>query len=315
MNTKLPPPTFNEINALFTNVDTEVVWKKAMDIVKRTSPEYDASLVRPIFDDVMLLFHGEYPGYSAIKTMYHDLPHTLDVFLCSIRLMHGMHMSGTRFGADEISLVLIATLMHDVGYAQRIGVEDTGTGAQFTRYHVTRGIEFMQHYLANTNCPPAYASSLKFVMRSTDTEFPFQNISFPDQRTRLLGQIVGTADIVGQMADRTYLEKLQYLYLEFKEAKMGDYESPYDLMCKTKNFYEIIREKLDTAYDGLYTKLSFFFLDTMGVSNNFYLESIEKNVAYLSKVTALDEEQYQTILKREITEKSARKGPKSSNGT
>jgi hypothetical protein len=297
MNTIPAPSALAEIDTLFSNVDPEVVWHKAMGIIQRISPDFDPSLSRTIFYDVMLLFHGKFPGYGAIKTMYHDLPHTLDVFLCSMRLMHGMHVSGIHFSDEEILLVFIATLMHDIGYAQREGEED-GTGAQFTKSHVTRGIDFMQDYLDELKCPPTYASSLKFIMRSTDVDFPFKDISFPDQRTRLLAQIVGTADIVGQMADRTYPEKLQYLYLEFKEANIGDYQSTYDLMCQTKNFYEVIREKLDSAYEGLYTKLSFFFLDTMGVNKNFYLESIEKNIAFLLKVTTLNEEQYYSALKR-----------------
>jgi hypothetical protein len=42
----------------------------------------------------------------------------------------------------------------------------------------------------------------------------------------------------------------------------------------------------------------------MGVENNYYLESIEKNLAYLSKVTEHDEE-YLSMLKRGgIAEKS-----------
>lgn len=297
MNTNPPPFTLGEIDTIFSNVDPEVVWHKAMGIVMRISPDYDSSLTRAVFKDVMRLFRGEYPGYFAIQTPYHDQRHTLDVFMCAIRLMHGMHLSGTRFDDQDISLVLIATLMHDLGYAQHEG-EEGGTGAQFTRSHVSRGIDFMRNYLGNLNCPPAYAESLKFIMRSTDVDFPFQNIGFPDQRSRLLGQIVGTADIVGQMADRAYLEKLQYLYLEFKEANLGDYQSTYDLLCKTRSFYEFTLEKLDGTYNSLYTKLSFYFLDTMGVDNNYYLESIEKNIAYLSKITALNEEQYQAMLKR-----------------
>ncbi len=297
MNINPPPPDSAEIGALFHNVDPDVVWGKAMDIIIRISPDYDFSQIRGIFNDVMILFHGDYPGYSAIKTQYHNLPHTLDVLLCSLRLMRGMHVSGIHFSDDDISMVMIATLMHDVGYAQGHD-EIEGTGAQFTKFHVARGIAFMHNYLNNIDCPSNYAPSLKFIMRTTDSNFPFEKIAFPDERTRLLGQIVGTADIVGQMADRTYLEKLQYLYQEFKEANLGGFQSSYDLMCKTKSFYEIIREKLDSTYDCLYKNLSFFFLDTMGADNNYYLESIEKNIEYLSKVVALDEEEYLTMLKR-----------------
>jgi hypothetical protein len=56
---------------------------------------------------------------------------------------------------------------------------------------------------------------------------------------------------------------------------------------------------------GMYARLSFFFKDVMGVENNYYLESIEKNIAYLKKVLSLSEEEYLSMLKRGgIAEKS-----------
>jgi hypothetical protein len=36
----------------------------------------------------------------------------------------------------------------------------------------------------------------------------------------------------------------------------------------------------------------------LGVSNNYYLEAIEKNMAYLAKVVAHDEAELATLLKR-----------------
>ena len=43
----------------------------------------------------------------------------------------------------------------------------------------------------------------------------------------------------------------------------------------------------------------------MGVEKNYYLESIEKNIAYLEKVVALNEAEYLSMLKRGgIVEKS-----------
>jgi hypothetical protein len=133
----------------------------------------------------------------------------------------------------------------------------------------------------------------------------FSQIDFPVERTRLLGQIVATADLTGQMADRTYLEKLLFLYLEFKEANFGNYQNMYDLLRQTNTFYAHTREKLDGAFGGMYAKLSFHFKDVMGVENNYYLESIEKNIAYLDKVVALNEVEYLSMLKRGgIAEKS-----------
>jgi hypothetical protein len=79
----------------------------------------------------------------------------------------------------------------------------------------------------------------------------------------------------------------------------------YDLLCQTNRFYEMTREKLDGALGGIYKKLEFHFKDMMGVGKNYYLESIEKNMAYLSKIVSRDEAELFTMLKRNgVVEKS-----------
>lgn len=298
------PPSFDEINSLFANSEPDVVWRKATGVIRRISPAYDFSLAHSVFKDVLHLFRGEYVGYTAIKTLYHDLPHTLDVMLCAVRLMHGIHVSGTTMCDDDITLVLIATMMHDVGYAQVLG-EENGTGAQFTQTHVQRGIVFMRSYVGARRLPAGLADYLEPIMLCTDPAQKFSQIDFPDAHIRLLAQIVGTADLTGQMADRTYLEKLLFLFLEFREANFGSYQNMHDMLRQTQTFYEVTQEKLDKVYDGIYAKLTFHFQNTMGVDNNYYLESINKNIAYLAKVVTLDEAGYLTMLKRGgIVEKS-----------
>ena len=298
------PPSSAEINKLFANSDPEEVWAKALNIVERINPGYDPSPARTVFDDVLRIFRGEYPGYCPIKTLYHNLSHTLDVFLCAMRLLHGVHIFGSRVSDDEITLVMIGTLLHDIGYAQLIG-EETGTGAQFTQSHVRRGVEFMRRYLAEKKFPPRFPDPLEPILLSTDPALTFSKIDFPDERARLLGKIVATADLTGQMADRTYLEKLLFLYLEFKEAQFGNFQNVHDMLRQTENFYAKTRKKLDAELDGMYAQLTFHFKDTMGVENNYYLESIEKNIAYLSRVISLNEAEYLSMLKRGgIVEKS-----------
>lgn len=297
-------PTSAEINSLFTNSDPGTVWTKAAGVLGRINPGYDTSLIKTVFDDVISLFRGEYSGYSSIKTLYHDKPHTLDVFLCAIRLMHGVHISGTHLTDEEMTLIMIAALMHDIGYSQLDG-EEGGTGAQYTQTHVKRGIAFMKKYVAEHRLPSNYATALEPMISGTDPALKFYEIVFPDVRTRLLGQIVVTADLTGQMADRTYLEKLLFLYLEFKEAHFGNYQNMYDLLCQTKSFYGTTQEKLDGPFGRLYVNLALHFKDVMGVENNYYLESIVKNITYLEKVIALNEAEYLSMLKRGgIAEKS-----------
>ncbi len=297
-------PNTAEIINLFNNNDSAIVWEKVRDIILRISPAYDPTLIKSIYDDVMRVFRGEYPGFCPIKTLYHDMSHTLEVFMCGVRLMHGVQLSGQHLTDEEITQMMVAILMHDIGYAQREG-EESGTGAQYTQTHIYRGIDFMQQYFIKRNIPTKLADSITGMILGTEHTKPFTRIEFHDDRSRMLARIVATADITGQMADRAYLEKLLFLYLEFKEAHFGSYKSMYELLSKTNRFYEETRKKLDEALGGIYRKLEFHFKETLGVSNNYYLESIEKNMEYLKKIVSQDEAVYLTMLKRNgIKEKS-----------
>ncbi|MCX7193422.1 MAG: HD domain-containing protein [Proteobacteria bacterium] len=290
-------PTPAAISALFINDNPAQVWSKAVEIIRRLSPEFDLSLVQSIFDDVIRLFRGEYPGYCEIRMLYHDLQHTLDAFLCAVRLMYGLHTSGTRLTDDELTIIMMAALMHDIGYAQLKG-EESGTGAQYTLTHVKRGIEFMQQYIIEKHLPASYAIPLKYIILCTNPAINITEIQFPDERTRLLGQIIGTADLVGQMADRNYPEKLLFLYLEFEEGHVGNYQNVHVLLRNTQAFYKVNQLRLDEQFDNINRKLSFYFRDWYGTENNYYQESIEKNIAYLAKVTAFDDTAHFSMLKR-----------------
>lgn len=290
----LPPA---ELRDLFANSSPADAWSKAERIVQSISPDIDLSGVRNVFDDVLRLFDGSYPGYSRIQTPYHDLRHTLDVFMCSVRLLHGVHLSGNLLNDEEISLILVAALLHDLGYAQKSD-EAEGSGAQHTRTHVPRGIAFMQQNLSTWHLPASWDTPLTLIMRCTELNHNLSHLSFPDPRIRLLGQIVGSADLIGQMADRAYLEKLLFLYLEFEEADLGNFQNMHDLLKKTRGFYELIRKTFDGELGGLYHLLNYHFKDSLGIDRNFYLESVERNIGYLDRVIMLHEDEWLSMLKR-----------------
>jgi hypothetical protein len=290
-------PTPAEISELFDNTDPIVVWDKAVIVIRRISPLYDFTLVQKVYKDVIRMFYGEFHGYCAIKTLYHDLSHTLEVFMCGVRLMHGVHRSGDKLADAEITSMILAILMHDIGYAQRRG-EEFGTGAQFTQTHVLRGVEFMEGYFGELKLSASLMMEVKNMILGTEHFRPFTQIYFETERAKRLACIVATADITGQMADRKYIEKLLFLFLEFKEAQFGNYECMFDLLNKTSNFYKVTRDKLDGVLEAIYSKLEYHFEDVYGLHQNFYIESIEKNMAYLEIVVSQNEANLFKMLRR-----------------
>lgn len=290
-------PTAAEIEQIFANNDPDEVWQKASSIIVRMSVGYDFRLTKTAFDDVVCLFRGQYPGFCPIKTPYHDLRHTLDVLMCAVRLMHGLHLSGVSLSDDDITMVMMAALMHDVGYAQHEG-EQTGTGAQHTKTHVNRSIDFMRRYLVDRHFPQAFAAPLTAIILCSNPVLNISDIEFPDAHSCLLGKILGTADLTGQMADRTYLEKLLFLYLEFEEANFSGVQNIHELLRNTQAFYVATRQRLLNQFGGINVNLALHFKEMYGIERNFYLESIEKNLAYLARITTLDDEKHLAMLKR-----------------
>ncbi len=52
--------------------DSECVLREAEHCLREFFADYDPALLRRAFADVQSLFHGQYPGYRASNTKYHD---------------------------------------------------------------------------------------------------------------------------------------------------------------------------------------------------------------------------------------------------
>ncbi|MDH3867400.1 MAG: hypothetical protein OES39_09975, partial [Desulfobulbaceae bacterium] len=112
------------------------------EIIKTLSlvdPDYDTLFLKKVYSDIVCLFKGEYPGYRASHTKYHNLEHTCSVILATARLIHGLHVQGQIFSPRVIELGLVAALFHDTGLIQT-KKERGGTGAQYTIGHEKRSI-------------------------------------------------------------------------------------------------------------------------------------------------------------------------------
>jgi hypothetical protein len=110
------------------------------------------------------------------------------------------------------------------------------------------------------------------------------DVPFASEQDRLLGKILGTSDLLGQMADRNYLEKLYFLYHEFKEGNIPGYESEFDLFNKTISFYDITKKRFKEEFDGVNQFMRFHFRVRWNLDRDLYEEAIERHINYVKKI-------------------------------
>lgn len=250
-------------------------------ILRDIAPRYELRRVERMFGLMARAYDGRLPGYQRLQTLYHNHLHTLEVVLCTARLLHGLHLSGRPLGAAAVDKALIGALLHDVGYLKRDG-EGGGSGAQFTLDHVRRGAEFARDNLFGE--PEDFVAGVVNVILVTDHRLAVERLEFADAEEMLAAFATGTADLVSQMANREYLERLTLLFIEFREAGMGGFDDIDTLLEKTAVFYRVTRERLDGPLQNLSPYLAKHFERTEGVLCNRYQESIDKNLAYLDRV-------------------------------
>ncbi|MBW1775180.1 MAG: hypothetical protein JRJ82_20195 [Deltaproteobacteria bacterium] len=276
----------------------EGVLKEVQEILHLISPEFDLVPVNSAFNTVVSLFRGEHPGYQACNTLYHDLRHTTDAFLAMSRLIHGAMLNGNHFSELNIITGLVASLFHDVGYI--LEEHDTeGTGAKYTADHEQISAEFFERHGLENGLPEEEILGGKIMILCTDLKTDIATIDFPGADVELLGRMINAADLLGQMADRTYLEKLLFLYHEFKEGQVGDYEGEVDILRKTPGFYNFIQDRMEKVSALLDRFMVSHFTARWMLGTNLYTEAIQRQLEFLKNILALSNSDPRDHLKRD----------------
>lgn len=235
--------------------------------------------------DVESLFEGAYPGYKASNTKYHDIEHTRSVLLAQARLIHGGHVFGIQLTPEEVLTGLYAALFHDVGLIQTKD-DESGTGAKYTVGHEERSIEFMHKYVCTASQLSDHIIDLASdAIRCTKLSVDPRDIFFPTPGFKFIADSLGTADLLAQMADRLYLEKLVLLFEEFDEAGLPGFESALDLMVKTKDFYtNVARNRIDNQLGGVNVLMRDHFRKRWELDRDLYDEAVVNNILYLETI-------------------------------
>jgi hypothetical protein len=245
------------------------------------------------FHDFRRLFRGQAEGYVGCDTLYHDQQHSLDVTLAMARLMAGYEKTAAeadRLGHERGVVGLICALFHDSGYIRRVG-ERHRNGAEFTPLHISRGAEFLTGYLPRIGLGQWVPVAQK-VVHFTGYEISLDDLELDDPRDSTVGHLLGTADMLAQMADRCYLEKCRdRLYGEFvlggiaveqksPRERIVRYSSGSDLLRQTPGFWEhSARARLEKSFNRAYRNMEPVF-----GGQNPYLLAIDHNLKYLEQL-------------------------------
>ena len=265
------------------------------EIYAETFPGMSFDKLWLAFYDFERLFTGRYPGYKGCDTTYHDMQHTLDMTLALARLVAGYERSvepPDRLGAARAQMALITSLFHDSGYIRHESRDsDFSNGAEFTLYHVSRSADFLRRYLPDLGLAKDVGVS-SMIVHFTGYELDLDKIELDDPRDIICGHLIGTADLIAQMADRCYLEKCRdRLYNEFvvggvavENAKPGEYMVRYksgeDLLRKTPTFYQqVMRDRLNSKFNRCYR-----YIEVLYDGQNPYIDAIRNNITHLVRI-------------------------------
>jgi hypothetical protein len=291
----------NDVTNRVNVEDPAAVCNAVRAIFARRYPGYGFERVSASFDYIAHLYAGCIPGYRACDTPYHDLRHVLDITLAFARIIDGHDRTCApreRMGAARAALGVIVALFHDAGYL--LATSDTvhRNGAEVTLVHVTRGAAMLRSYLAGIGLDE-FAPMAAQLVHYTGYEIPPDRIKLQSPLDRRLGYMLGSADLIGQMSDRLYLEKCRdFLYREFVHGGLtrrmtsdGEkiiYRSGTDLLAQTPRFYaDMVTPRLDDYFGGVHRYVAAHF---DGV--NHYLQQIGKHMEYLARLIADDDLQH-----------------------
>lgn len=187
--------------------------------------------------------------------LYHNVEHTILVTLVGQEILRGKHIREGGVSCEDWLHFIISLLCHDIGYVKGVCRQDedskrlyaTGrdglkvpipfgsTDASLTPYHVDRGKLFISERFGGHRLIDA-----EVIKRNIElTRFPVPADEDHKDTFNYAG-MVRAADLIGQLSDPRYLQKIAALFYEFDETganKKLNYRHPGDLRRNYPKFY------------------------------------------------------------------------------
>ena len=189
------------------------------------------------------------------NALYHNVEHTIFVSLVGQEVLRGKHIREGGVSCEDWLHFMISLVCHDIGYVKGVCRGDnilariyaTGrfdetvtlppgsTDASLTAFHVDRGKLFIEERFGGHNL--IQAETIKKNIELTRFPVPLDG---DHQDTVNYPGLVRAADLIGQLSDPRYLQKIPSLFYEFEETgvnKTLGYRNPEELRQNYPRFY------------------------------------------------------------------------------
>jgi len=226
-----------------------------LDIIKILSEEFIAHLCRG-YRSAFCDIHPDYEGQirknadqviriiAGSNTLYHNFEHTIQVTLVGQALLQGKLKAENNSITPEIWLNFIMSLLcHDIGYVSDLDlanepvskIDNNASDAVLMSVHIDRGKRFVEESFSQQN-----GIDIEFIQDCIErTRFPIPEIGGYQCTDDFPGLVRG-ADLIGQLSDPRYLNKLPAVFYEFEENGYNEvtgYKQPGDLLSGYVDFY------------------------------------------------------------------------------
>lgn len=253
-------------------------------LAAKICPSIDLGLIREVDDDLTSIFSHSCSNLHENKALYHNLRHSQMVVLASARLFHGLHCKHIHVSPETLFKGLLAAYFHDTGMLP-LERDQAHANRQDVTKHETRSIHFLEKYVTQKRFAQEIARDCATIIRYTDLDSDPATFDYHSHEIQLAGQVVGSADILAQMADRYYLECLPLLFDEQQAEGINRHNSARELMEHTEKFYHnVVLKRLSTTFSNTSQAMQTHFRELYKLDRNLYLENIDKNINYLKKV-------------------------------
>ena len=275
-----------KLSSIFEGINHGTPLDEILHLAQIIAPKFDTELLREVHRDLTTYFTGTHPDFQKNTMPYHNLRHSVLVVLASVRLFHGLYCNHVRISAATLFKGLLAAYFHDSGMLLRES-DSAKSGTEYIAGHEFRSIAFLTSYAEEKNFGPTIIKDCATIINYTNLESDPAIFEFHTHEIQIAGQVVGSADILAQMADRYYLECLPLLFIEQQAGGISKHNSALELMEHTANFYHnIVLRRLITTFSSTSNALKDHFRNRHTINRNLYIDNIDKNIIYLRKIIA-----------------------------